>query len=229
MSSNTDIAIDDAAKAENSQDDKESQSKRPRIRFSSIQCQKYIPFEGMDTSHVRGDFGEGEQKDIQKVNADEMISSDVTFPHTSDPEKFISIIHALETKLLATEDKLRILTQNLDVQKSIQTEDLAKIDIMVTEKLACSEQENSTAIKHYTKALELVENSRVKVRAVLSGSHGSTDSQLQSLSEIENDLFSASLHIRQCQNTEKQSPEEQQTPETSSNEALHLFAKKFVF
>ncbi|KAM4525027.1 myosin phosphatase Rho-interacting protein isoform 2-T3 [Odontesthes bonariensis] len=235
LSSNTDIPIDDAAKTENSQDDKESQSKRPRIRFSSIQCQKYIPFEGMDTSHVRGDFSDGEQKDIQKVNADLQITdenfSSVTFPHTSDPEKFISIIHSLEAKLLATEDKLRILTQNLDVQKSVQTEDLAKIDLMMTEKLACSEQENSTAIKHYTKALQFVENSRVKVRAVLSGSHGSTDSQLHSLSEIENDLFSASLHIQQGQKTEKQSPEDHQnqTPETSSNEALHLFAKNLSF
>ncbi|KAF1373986.1 hypothetical protein PFLUV_G00244590 [Perca fluviatilis] len=159
----------------------------------------------------------------------------------SDPEKFISIVHALETKLLATEDKLRHLTQNLEEQRSIQAEDMSKIDLTMTETtkpnankdFSCgSGIQSSSANKHYAKALVCVENSREKVRTILSGSHDTTGSQLHSLSEIENDLFNASLYIRQGQKTlEEQSPvvHQNQVPETLDKEALHLFAKTLSF
>ncbi|KAM9717016.1 myosin phosphatase Rho-interacting protein isoform 3-T4 [Menidia menidia] len=225
--SNTDIPIDDDDNmTESLHYDKESQTKWPRIRFSSIQCQKYINLEDMDTSQVRSEEINNQEISTDLQLTDKNISSDITFPHTNDPEKFISIIHALETKLLTTEDKLRILTQNLDTQKPNQTEDVPKTDL----KILISEQEKSNAVKHYTKAMEFVENSLVKVRTVLS-SPSSADSQLQSLSEIENDLYSASMHIRQGQKTEEQSPEQHknQTPETTSGEALHLFAKNLSF
>lgn len=234
------VSFDDTSKTENSPDDKESQAKRPRIRFSSIQCQKYINLECLDTSHVSTTFVDTRQKVNQDVNEDIHPSegnsaSDTTFPHRNDPEKFISIIHALETKLLATEDKLRNLTQNLEEQRSIQAEHMSKIELKMTEtkpspdkKLSCE----SVANKHYTRALACVENSREKVRAILSGCHDTTDSQLHSLSEIENDLFNASLYIRQGQKTlEEQSPvvHQNQTPETLDKEALHLFAKTLSF
>lgn len=244
LSSSTDLSLDNSLKTENSPD-KELKTKRPRIRFSSIQCQKYISLEGMDTEHASSHFGEEEEKDNQDVNVDAQltegnVSSDVGLPHTSDPEKFISIIHSLETKLLATEDKLRNLTQNLDVQQPNQKEDISKIALNLTEKKPCPENEITgeseieicAAIKCYTNALMCVENSREKVRAILSGSHGNTDSQLHSLSEIENELFNASLHIRQGQKTlEEQSPLENQNqpPEAIDTEALHLFAKTLSF
>ncbi|KAM9336631.1 myosin phosphatase Rho-interacting protein [Symphorus nematophorus] len=228
------LSFDKTSKMENSPDDKESQAKRPRIRFSNIQCQKYINLEGLDSST----FGDTRQKVNQDINED--ISSDITFPHSSDPEKFISIIHALETKLLATEDKLRNLTQNLEEQRSIQAEQMSKIDLKMTEtkpnpdkEFSCGSGVQSIAAnKHYAKALVCVENSREKVRTILSGSHDTTDSQLHSLSEIENDLFNASLYIRQGQKTlEEQSPAvyQSQTPETLDKEALHLFAKTLSF
>ncbi|XP_041829019.1 nucleoporin nup211 isoform X2 [Melanotaenia boesemani] len=235
LSSNTNLPLDDFSKAENCPDDKESQTKKPRIRFSNIQCQKYICLEDMDTSHVSSDFVDGGQKDNQDVNVDFQLDdenvSDITVPQTSDPEKFISIIHTLETKLLATEDKLRHLTQNLEVQQPVETGDMSEPDLKMAEKKPCTEEEISDAIKYYTKALVCVENSREKVRAILSSSHGNTDSQLHSLSEIENDLFDAALHIRQGQKTlEEQSPCHQTlTPETVDNEALHLFAKTLSF
>lgn len=236
-------SVDSLSKTENSPDDKECQAKRPRIRFSSIQCQKYS-LEGLDPAHEGTTFVDVEQKVNQDINDDINLSerslTDVTFTHTSDPEKFISIIHALETKLLATEDKLRNLTQNLEEQRSTHSEDLSKIDVKITKKRPCEEKEvncgsqtqSSAANKHYARALVSVENSRKKVRAILSGSHVTTGSQLHSLSEIENDLFSASLYIQQGQiSWEQQTPVAHQSemPEILDKEALHLFAKTLSF
>nr|XP_046232240.1 plectin isoform X3 [Scatophagus argus] len=231
-------------KTQNSPVDKECQAKRPRIRFSSIQCQKYINLEGMDSSHLSSTLAEMRQKGNQDVNEDIHLTegniSDTTFPHSSDPEKFISVIHALETKLLATEDKLRNLTQNLEEQRSIQAEHMCKINLKMTEtkpipdkeSVCGSEIQGSAANKHYVKALLCVENSREKVRTILNGSHDTTDSQLHSLSEIENDLFNASLYIKQGQKMlEEQLPpvHPNQSPETLDKEALHLFAKTLSF
>lgn len=239
------LSFDKTSKMENSPDDKESQAKRPRIRFSSIQCQKYINQEGLDTSHFSSTSADTRQKVNQDINEDihlteGNISSDITFAPSGDPEKFISIIHALETKLLATEDKLRNLTQNLEEQRSIQAEHMSKIDLKMTETKSKpdkdlsskNEVQSSVANKHYSKALVCVENSREKVRTILSGCHDTTDSQLHSLSEIENELFSASLYIRQGQKSlEEQLPvgHHPQTPETLDKEALHLFAKTLSF
>ncbi|XP_023197050.1 early endosome antigen 1-like isoform X3 [Xiphophorus maculatus] len=221
--SRTDLSIDDSSNMESSSDDKESEAKRPRIRFSSIQCQKYVGPEVVDAS--------------QTSSADEEIS-DIALSHTSDPEKFIAIIHALETKLLTTEDKLRNLTQNVVIQRPIEPGDVSNTDPKLSESVPCSPEEirsvesetrSSSALEHYSKALVYVENGREKVRAMLSGSHGTTDLQLQSLSEIESDLFSASLHIRQGQKTlDEQSPVAQ-TPETLDKESRLLFAKTLSF
>lgn len=218
-------------KPENSPDGKESQAKRPRIRFSNIQCQKYINSEGMESSN----FPETRQKVNQGESEDVSVSSDPTCPHSSDPEKFISIIHALETKLLATEDKLRNLTQNLEEQQSTQAEDFCEeIDLKMTEtkpdrELSCGR--GTTTHKHYVKALACVESSREKVRDILRGSHETTDSQLHSLSEIESDLFNASLFIRQGQKMlEEQSLVLQHhTPETVDKDAVQLFAKTLSY
>lgn len=247
LSPNTELSIsfDKTFKTQNSPDDKESQAKRPRIRFSSIQCQKYINIEGLDASNLRSTFVETRQNVDQCVNEDihlteGQVSSDITFPYSSDPEKFISIIHALETKLLATEDKLRNLTQNLEEQRSIQAEHISKIDLKMTEIKPNPDKEfscgsgviGSAANKNYAKALACVENGREKVRTILSGSHDTTDSQLHSLSEIEKDLFNASLYIRQGQKMlEEQSAviHQNETPETLDKEALHLFAKTLSF
>uniref|UniRef100_A0A665V398 PH domain-containing protein n=1 Tax=Echeneis naucrates TaxID=173247 RepID=A0A665V398_ECHNA len=227
------------------QNDKESQAKRSRIRFSSIQCQKYISLDSLVTDHERSPFVDTGQKVDRDVNEDICltegnISSDITFPHTSDPEKFISIIHALETKLLATEDKLRNLTQNLEEQRTTQPDEISKVDLKLSDnkqypgkEFSChSGIQSSAANKHYTKALTCVENCREKVKTILSGSHDTTGSQLHSLSEIESDLFNASLYIQQGQKTlEDQIPvvHQNQSPETVDKEALHLFAKTLSY
>ncbi|XP_026034549.1 myosin phosphatase Rho-interacting protein isoform X4 [Astatotilapia calliptera] len=232
--SNAELSLDNTSTTESSPDDKESQAKRPRIRFSSIQCQKYVNIEVLDTSQK---MNQDVAEDIELTEG--TATPDFTAPHANDPEKFISIIHALETKLLATEDKLRNLTQNLDRQRSTQAEDLSDIDLKIGEKDSCPEKETSDAsgiqssagIKHCTNALVCVENGREKVRAILSGSH-ETDTQLHSLCEIEKDLFNASLYLQRGQKMlEEQSPafHPNQTPETVDKEAMHLFAKTLSF
>ncbi|XP_063748657.1 uncharacterized protein si:ch73-103b11.2 isoform X4 [Eleginops maclovinus] len=242
LSANTLLTYDNTSKTENSQDDKESQAKRPRIRFSTIQCQKYMNLEGMDSINASSTFADTRQNVNEDVDEDTHLSkeniSDITFSHNSDPEKFISIIHALETKLLATEDTLRNLTQNVGEQSN-PAEDASKNDLKMADINLNPNKEfgngggtqSSAANKHYSKALLCVESSRETVRTILNGSHVTTGSQLHSLSEIENHLFNASLFIRQGQKTEEQSPvvDRNPTPETLDKEALHLFAKTLSF
>ncbi|XP_074520172.1 myosin phosphatase Rho-interacting protein isoform X2 [Halichoeres trimaculatus] len=216
------MLCENSPKSENSTDGKESQAKRPRIRFSNIQCQKYINSEGTEGSN----FPETRQKVNQGESEDIGVSS-----HSSDPEKFISIIHALETKLLATEDKLRNLTQNLEEQRSTQVEDICEeIDLKTKpdRELICGR--GTETHRHYVKALACVESSREKVRDILRGSHETPDSQLHSLSEIEGDLFNASLFIRQGQKMlEEQSPALHHTAETFDKDAVQLFAKTLAY
>lgn len=219
----------------NSSDDKESTSRRPRIRFSSIQCQKYINIENMDTSDL-STITEVKQN-VNQLVSEGVLTEGNAVPHSSDPEKFISIIHALESKLLATEDKLRNLTLNLEVQRSVQMEQMPKIDLRVTETTpipnkdyVCSSGSVASSVsKHYASALLCVENSREKVRIILSELCDSTDSQLQSLSEVESDLLIASQHIRQGQKTlEELSPVPSEATQ-APKEAVHLLARTLSF
>lgn len=221
----------------NSSDERESPARRPRIRFSTIQCQKYMNLESMDTNDLRSTAPETKQNK-ECVSAGVVLTEGNMLPHSSDPEKFTSIIYALECKLLATEDKLRNLTQNLEVQRSIQMDQISAIDQNVRETkpnpnkdTACSGGLVASSVaKHYAQALLCVENSREKVRVILSGSCDSTDSQLQSLSAVESDLLIASQHIRQGQKTlEELSPGPSETLEAPDKEAVELLAKTLSF
>ncbi|XP_056285127.1 uncharacterized protein LOC130203218 isoform X2 [Pseudoliparis swirei] len=242
LSANNDdlLSFDDASHAENCPDDKESQAKRPRIRFSSIQCQKYINQEGLDTSPVSDTSADTRQSITEEVNEDirpseGIISSDITLSDSSDSDKFICIIHALEAKLLATEDKLRRLTQNLEEERSLQAEGISGTDVTMTgrqpspaQEFCCETGIQRSSSEHYAKALACVEKCREKVRFILSGSDDTADSQLHSLSEIENDLFNASLFIRQGHETSGEQAVHR-TPETLDEDALHLFATTLSF
>ncbi|XP_077959863.1 uncharacterized protein LOC120819812 isoform X11 [Gasterosteus aculeatus] len=201
------LPFDNASNTDNFPDDKESQAKRPRIRFSSIQGQKYLNLEGLDASHFSEDLGPREGQ----------TSSETASHQSSDPEKFLSIIRSLEAKLLATENKLRDLTRRLEEQRRTRAEDASEPE--------SARGSGSAADERYASALLCVENSREKVGAILGGA-GGAESQLHSLSAIERDLFSASLYMRQGHETWGQrSPPERQTPEALDGEALRLFAQ----
>ncbi|XP_076008307.1 myosin phosphatase Rho-interacting protein isoform X2 [Genypterus blacodes] len=237
LSSNAELPLlfDNTSPTQNSSDGKDPQAKRQKIRFSSIQCQKYMSVESLETSHVSRQTGNQDgNEDISEANS----SSDVTFHYASDPEKFISIIHALETKLLSTEDKLRILTQNLEEQRSAQADNLPRSDPQMSDKEPDQESSHGSesqivvANSQYAKALACVENSREKVGTILSGSHCSIDSQLHSLSAIESELCNASLHIRRGQKTLEGTSivfRQNKTQDTLDEEAMHLFAKTLSF
>ncbi|XP_031655467.1 myosin phosphatase Rho-interacting protein isoform X5 [Oncorhynchus kisutch] len=265
LPTNTDssLTFDLGSKVKSSSDSDESQAKRQRIRFSSIQCQKYIQSEDLETSNADNTSSDISEEISQEISQDfqlsmETNSSDITFQFCSDPEKFISIITALEIKLLATEEKLRDLTQKLEEQRVDQPEGLmegqgswAGTDSELQELNARLEQEEApssalpgpvsqiTAAKHqYAKALVCVESSREKVRGILS-SHcpGSTGLQLHTLSEIENELVSATLYIREGGMTWNEPPSEvTQSPaqeihksKASNEETIRLFAKTLSF
>ncbi|XP_077358049.1 uncharacterized protein LOC144004603 isoform X2 [Festucalex cinctus] len=209
--------------------DKESQAKKPRIRFSNIQCQKY---NNLDDCHTFDEIQDVKQKNFDLSEA--LSSPDTAFPHACDSEKFISIVHVLETKLLATEEKLKNLTRNLQ-ERNTHDRDMSKKNLKMVENkpLGCdSGTERSDVNNPYVEALLCVETSREKVKAFLSSSHENTDSQLRSLSEVENELFTASAYLRHGQKTlEEQSPyrPQTQTSEPLDQDAIHLFAKTLSF
>ncbi|TNN32582.1 hypothetical protein EYF80_057254 [Liparis tanakae] len=209
------LCLDEASHADDGPEDKESQAKRPRIRFSSIQGQKYN-LEELDPRQSRT---EDESEDMHPSEG--TISSDVASSDGSDPDKFICIIHALEAKLLATEDQLRRLTHHLEEERGSNTD------------VETSGTPESCSGALYAKALLCVESSREKLRVILGGSDATADSQLHSLSEIEKELYDASLLLRRAHGA----PEEpaaadppDPTPETPEDgDALQLFAKTLSF
>ncbi|XP_077482667.1 uncharacterized protein LOC144093206 isoform X2 [Stigmatopora argus] len=221
--------------SEDCTDDKESHAKRPRIRFSGIQCQTYLNPDGLGECHNTFDDARQDvnQKDLNLAEAHP--PHDYVIPQLSDSEKFITIVHSLETKLLATEEKLKNLTRNLQEQRSAHAEEASKKDLKVVENkpLACdSGPQISDANNPYAKALLCVETSREKVKAILSGFSDNTCVQLHSLSEVEYELVSASVYIRHGQKTlVEQSPyhPQTQTSESPDKEVIHHFAKTLSF
>ncbi|XP_010903302.2 centrosome-associated protein CEP250 isoform X4 [Esox lucius] len=262
LPTNTDSSqtFDACSKLTNSPDCDEFHTKRQRIRFSSIQCQKYIHSEDLETSNAENTSSDISQEISLETSQDfqpsmETSSSEITFHYCSDPEKFISIITALETKLLATEEKLRDLTQKLvdhpesPMQGQVSGAETGAGPTELNARLQQDEapirglhgpgSEITAAKNQYDKALLCVESSKEKVRSILS-SHcqSNADLQLHTLSEIENDLVSATLYIRQGEKSCVEHPSEVQPGEAQEiinknkgldEETIRLFAKTLSF
>ncbi|XP_031417112.1 protein outspread isoform X3 [Clupea harengus] len=204
--------------------------KRQRIRFSSIQGQRYLPPDGGSEyalqANTSSDFTQSDTSDT--VTQSEMdqsdlsfVSTDRTFQFCSDPEKFISIIQALEMKLLSTEEKLRELTQKLqdqhdhperkeqpegamlnpwaspdDFQASLQHEEP---DGKSTSSPDSDCRGASAATNRgYEGALVCVESCRERVRVILGHQQEqeSVELQLRNLSEIEAELVKATTFMK---------------------------------
>lgn len=173
---------------------KQPLGKRPRIRFSSIQCQKYM---SMDSAQVNSSQGI-----VQCTGQETTSSSSTPTQYSSDPGKFISVIHALETKLMSTEEKLRNLTQRLDGQILMQSEDSPASDQPDNQEVrGCV---IIAATDQYAKALVCIETSQEKVHSIISGSDETTETQLLLLSEVENELLNAMLYMRQGEKSLKE-------------------------
>uniref|UniRef100_A0A8C3NB44 Myosin phosphatase Rho-interacting protein n=1 Tax=Geospiza parvula TaxID=87175 RepID=A0A8C3NB44_GEOPR len=100
-------------------------AKRQRIRFSSIQCQKYIHPDGSEKNWTSSTSSDTSQ---DRSLSEESMSSEPTLGYpssgTSDSETYLSIIHSLETKLYITEEKLKDVTMKLESQHGHNQETL---------------------------------------------------------------------------------------------------------
>ncbi|NXD40953.1 MPRIP protein, partial [Copsychus sechellarum] len=100
-------------------------AKRQRIRFSSIQCQKYIHPDGSEKNWTSSTSSDTSQ---DRSLSEESMSSEpaMAYPSsgTSDSETYLSIIHSLETKLYITEEKLKDVTMKLESQHGHNQETL---------------------------------------------------------------------------------------------------------
>ncbi|NXH13452.1 MPRIP protein, partial [Bucco capensis] len=99
--------------------------KRQRIRFSSIQCQKYIHPDGSEKNWTSSTSSDTSQ---DRSLSEESMSSETPLGYpssgTSDSETYLSIIHSLETKLYITEEKLKDVTMKLESQHGQNQETL---------------------------------------------------------------------------------------------------------
>ncbi|XP_077172802.1 myosin phosphatase Rho-interacting protein isoform X2 [Paroedura picta] len=91
-------------------------SKRQRIRFSSIQCQKYIHADSSEKTWASSTSSDTSQD--RSLSEDSMSSEPAPcYPASGDSETYLSIIHSLETKLYITEEKLKDVTMKLESQQ----------------------------------------------------------------------------------------------------------------
>ncbi|XP_009075272.1 PREDICTED: intracellular protein transport protein USO1-like [Acanthisitta chloris] len=100
-------------------------AKRQRIRFSSIQCQKYIHPDGSEKNWTSSTSSDTSQ---DRSLSEESMSSEPALGYPSsgagDSETYLSIIHSLETKLYITEEKLKDVTMKLESQHGHNQETL---------------------------------------------------------------------------------------------------------
>lgn len=198
--------------------------KRQRIRFSSIQCQRYLPPDGgfeHAQANTSSDLTHSDTSDTIDQSDLSFTSTNRSFQYSSDPEKFISIIQALEMKLLATEEKLRELTQKLQDQqdhseRKEHPEGATLSPQVSSEHLHTSPQHEEPDGKStsspdsdylvtsgvpnrgYERALVCLESCRERVGVILGLQQGkeSVELQLHNLSEIESELVKASNFMK---------------------------------
>ncbi|XP_052452568.1 trichohyalin isoform X12 [Carassius gibelio] len=194
--------------------------KRKRIRFSTIQCQSYHRSQGADKFQTENtsldltqDLSLDHMHDLS-LSQDISVVSDSSFQQCRDPEKFLSIIHALETKLLATEEKLRHLTEKIRDQPdlSVMQEHLSTRATMedyttkTCDELSMDEPSQKFLNKtfgeqdseEYERALALVESCTERVREILSNQKdtSSDESLICTLAEVEKRLVCATMYMR---------------------------------
>ncbi|XP_070811252.1 myosin phosphatase Rho-interacting protein isoform X2 [Pituophis catenifer annectens] len=98
-------------------------AKRQRIRFSNIQCQKYIHPDGSEKMWASSTSSDTSQE--RSLSEESMTSEPVFgYPASGDSETYLSIIHSLETKLYITEEKLKDVTMKLESQQGQNQEAL---------------------------------------------------------------------------------------------------------
>ncbi|XP_053091713.1 trichohyalin isoform X4 [Pangasianodon hypophthalmus] len=248
--------------ARSSSETEVSFAKRQRIRFSNIQCQKYHQSQRIDrvqTDNTYLDFTQEERQDlvpetglnltddtIQDLSQETSLVSDNTFQYCSDTENFLSIIHALESKLQATEEKLRDITSKMQNEEELPGNKVL-MEVCCDDTSAEPDQDEPDGKSHsclddivqdsvnnedYKKALAFVESCRLRVREILSGQNeeGRAQAQVHTLAEIEKDLVNAALHIRQVAARYEDSLTCQSEPQTQMDKsAIKVLARMLSF
>ncbi|XP_053550582.1 myosin phosphatase Rho-interacting protein isoform X2 [Bombina bombina] len=103
-------------------------AKRQRIRFSSIQCQKYVHGDCSEktwTSSTSSDTSQDRSLSEESA-ASEAIPLCLSSV-ASDTESYLSTVHSLETKLYVTEEKLKDVTLKLENEKMCHQETLLNL------------------------------------------------------------------------------------------------------
>ncbi|KAL7873924.1 hypothetical protein SRHO_G00048940 [Serrasalmus rhombeus] len=251
--------------ARSSSETEVSLAKRQRIRFSNIQCQKYHQSQGIErfqiddtsldlTQEMSQDLMPetssnltGDRDITQDLTQDISIVSDSSFQYCSDTEKFMSIIHALESKLQDTEEKLKDITAKMQNEQGqpgnrvSMEECLADTcaepdqDVPEGKSHSCLDGDSQGSLSNidYKKALSFVESCRVRVGKILSsqGEDSSVEAQVNALAEIEKDLVNAALHMRQV-GASSEVPLASRTIESQSQtdeSTIKLFARMLAF
>ncbi|XP_037664509.1 myosin phosphatase Rho-interacting protein isoform X3 [Choloepus didactylus] len=101
--------------------------KRQRIRFSTIQCHRYIHADGSEKAWASSTSPDTSQDRSPSEDSMSLEPAPGMLPGAGDPETYVSIIHALETKLYVTEEKLKDVTMKLEGQQGQNQEALAAL------------------------------------------------------------------------------------------------------
>ncbi|XP_040101703.1 myosin phosphatase Rho-interacting protein isoform X3 [Oryx dammah] len=143
--------------------------KRQRIRFSTIQCQKYTHPDGCEKTGASSMSSDTSQ---ERSPSEESMPSEATpssLPMLSDPDAYLSIIHSLETKLYVTEEKLKGVTARLESQQGQSQEALLALHQQwaSTEARLC-EQLRASLLQVTTLAAQLEQERQARAEAVES-------------------------------------------------------------
>ncbi|KAH0632022.1 hypothetical protein JD844_020040 [Phrynosoma platyrhinos] len=169
-------------------------AKRQRIRFSSIQCQKYVHPDGSEKTWTSSTSSDTSQD--RSLSEDSMSSEPAPcYPAAGDSETYLSIIHSLETKLYITEEKLKDVTMKLESQQGHNQDTLialhhqwANTEAQLREQL----QESLTQVSMLVSQLESEKQSKLKLIEnhinELGGLHGRNNQALVCLNQCREQL-----------------------------------------
>ncbi|NXU51575.1 MPRIP protein, partial [Turnix velox] len=136
-------------------------AKRQRIRFSSIQCQKYIHPDGSEKNWTSSTSSDTSQ---DRSLSEESMSSEPALGYpssgTSDSETYLSIIHSLETKLYITEEKLKDVTMKLESQHGHNQETLIALHHQWASTESQLREQLQTSLSQVTALISQLESER---------------------------------------------------------------------
>ncbi|XP_061455687.1 myosin phosphatase Rho-interacting protein isoform X2 [Rhineura floridana] len=169
-------------------------AKRQRIRFANIQCQKYIHPDGSDKTWTSSTSSDTSQD--RSFSEDSMsLEPAPSYPASGDSETYLTIIHALETKLYITEEKLKDVTMKLESQHGHNQDTLitlhhqwASTEAQLREQL----QDSLTQVSMLVSQLENEKQEKIKLIEnhihKLGGFHGRNKQALMCLKQCREQL-----------------------------------------